>query len=996
MPDQGTSAQVIGMHFISVPGGVVPTEDIPEIAPAEVKYVPRPAADSTGSAPSVLPSVAITPADFPWTLGADLALILLAEREIGTDGVSIVQKSGHHLPEVLQSSRLLPYATSGNNRINLLQAPVGWWIQNLPPAQIRSQLAHKRMQYTSPTASRPEQAVLLASRLPQPGEKHHALLVAYPHTTAEDSADGKLEWPILFQWEYTAGEDAAYRLAGPAINGLPKSLQTALAPLTDKLFFSQKTFSEQVASAGATAAQTTTLLRTAQVERPAWEFFIESEKVDLAFVPVLPPRIVPQALWTGAKPELGNPRRFLPGLPQVCLNQGPFYPDPAPFHAPTLPALEPNELIFDTGTIPDISHSVAWQLGQTLAKNERNFTRALMQWRWQRPDTPNQAKPAPPQVTQFLDDLAHFKGIPVEALIPLTELLPRGSARLFVVDLPWLACLLDGAYSVGRMTEQDLKQDALYRPYPILPPALTGFVLQSEALSLWESVPVEAFDQKGRALAPYLVRKLNSNTLLAIFRGYLAAAAILPAATLAYQFLPTDLIRPDPNLQITLRDPAGGAFLSPQIDLPIVLNSAETPLSWSVEEIGTAIARHLQRPLTAGILGLELMQENPDLIKLARDASGNPQVSLVPRPSPVLVADDLADIGQLLNQVPPNGTAPPFLVEAADPLIPPPQAQSPPVAPPPVTPPNQPPADNPSGKGGHDPANGGSGGASSKSGGGDHSGKPPPPNDPPPIPHPVPQGPSWWQKLGDYLRAHPRTIALLVLLLVFLSAGGLHLVNSIRARFRPDPLVTHFQGLQSMEELRLVEQEYREVIPITDKDGRLEFLIQAPARIYGAMDMTRLQFEKQENGYRVHLPPPIISAPYIDLHDIQTLDIRSRKISLFLAGGGKKFDRVYAEFKRAIKATEQGLRESARTNGIEADVRREARHYFLNLGRTFGVNITLEDRDTDPINRIEDRIRGLFDPTQPDSTRPANQAPPAEDEARRRERRRETRERRPQ
>ena len=52
---------------------------------------------------------------------------------------------------------------------------------------------------------------------------------------------------------------------------------------------------------------------------------------------------------------------------------------------------------------------------------------------------------------------------PFHYLVPDERILPAESIRLFQVDPIWIECLVDGAFSIGRVSQSDQKHDQLHK-----------------------------------------------------------------------------------------------------------------------------------------------------------------------------------------------------------------------------------------------------------------------------------------------------------------------------------------------------------------------------------------------------------------------------------------------------------------------------------------------------------------------------------------------------
>ena len=207
--------------------------------------------------------------------------------------------------------------------------------------------------------------------------------------------------------------------------------------------------------------------------------------------------------------------------------------------------------IFDQGIgMFNLSYSAAWQLGRLLALSSRQFATALYEWKTDLayrtigyfsdpknglidsatkrnrqnyykalmafladPDKIKQlyttlnAEQALSQVLiDWLGDLLLLKPLPFYYLVPDEAMLPKEAIKFFRLDRNWLACLFDGAMSIGRTTDSQWAHDqAFLQQYfnqalqqagistdPGRP--ITGFILRSAAVKgWWPGIQAEGF-----------------------------------------------------------------------------------------------------------------------------------------------------------------------------------------------------------------------------------------------------------------------------------------------------------------------------------------------------------------------------------------------------------------------------------------------------------------------------------------------------------------------
>jgi hypothetical protein len=175
----------------------------------------------------------------------------------------------------------------------------------------------------------------------------------------------------------------------------------------------------------------------------------------------------------------------------------------------------------------------------------------------------------PTDLVQWLAKLRLLYGLPFNYLVPKNEFLPAETIRFFHLDPDWIASLVDGALSIGRhyngpdappaTIHSDLAQHELLHTQPVEfvhnvrrqqlsldvaplaplaaanePKAMSGFLLNSTAVSAWKSIDVAGY-AKGSSPYDYeknsgvtvqslpiaRLERLSSTVLLGIFQGSL-------------------------------------------------------------------------------------------------------------------------------------------------------------------------------------------------------------------------------------------------------------------------------------------------------------------------------------------------------------------------------------------------------------------------------------------------------------------------------------------
>jgi len=209
----------------------------------------------------------------------------------------------------------------------------------------------------------------------------------------------------------------------------------------------------------------------------------------------------------------------------------------------TLPIRTADELIIynpDNGMF-DVSYSAAWELGRLLALQSKNLSVSLYNWKrahrqslqntethlpvYNQPNTE-----LPESIYNWFEDLSLLKGVPFNYLVPDEQMLPVESIRFFYLDSLWIECLLDGAFSIGRVTTSDHKHDQENKTnlavnnYPIV----TGFLLRSDVVSGWPGLLVDGYNEvvnndqpvdEDKKIELLRMERLSANVLICLFKG---------------------------------------------------------------------------------------------------------------------------------------------------------------------------------------------------------------------------------------------------------------------------------------------------------------------------------------------------------------------------------------------------------------------------------------------------------------------------------------------
>lgn len=298
------------------------------------------------------------------------------------------------------------------------------------------------------------------------------------------------------------------------------------------------------------------------------------------------------------------PHLLRQGSRTVSWYRGPFATGPVE-EPPAAGIRTSDELLrfFPDSAMFDVGYAAAWELGRLLALQSPSIAAGMFAWKRRRDQADKRsAQPAmtafplqiapiddqiPAQVTAWLADLAHLSGVPFKYLVPDERLLPVESIRFLQVDQQWARCLVDGAYSIGRLTSADAALDRA-NPLPTDFPVLTGALIRSDVVSGYPDLLVDGFsDAAGQTqLEQARIERLSSNVLLCLFKGVLSRLDVhqRPESLHHAVELPTDATC---TKSLRALDASGSATVSTP---PLPLGPRRTvPVPKLVGEMATAL-----------------------------------------------------------------------------------------------------------------------------------------------------------------------------------------------------------------------------------------------------------------------------------------------------------------------------------------------------------------------------------------------------------------------
>ena len=487
------SFRVIGERFALNPG------DIETLFPPE---------NSGGDHSMVLPHVVLNRSTLPWERFAEegdfktpwLALLVFQEEDALRVEAKVVEfkelleTDGPRFPTLKREQEL------DGDKVSVIDVP---WelLQSILPlaAELRLQAHVRQTKDKEGKLEGPELAVLVANRLPEAGKLTTAYLV---------SLEGCFK-----QGAFHAAE-----------------------------------------------AQPKELVRLVALK--SWRFFCQDNKVGFTDM-IRGLNLDPPYLRRPVRPGEGDPILDLGGVPlphqlrdggrTVSIYRGPliaFAPDKESPDQTRLPAAVADELLnYDPSTgLFETGYAAAWELGRLLTLRRGHVATALYQWKrthagqlnraeqvLAHPHLPGHQEPRPeaaelrlPDVVEaWFDDLRALKGVPFNYLVPDEEMLPPESLRFFWLDPFWMGALLDGAFSIGRVTSRDHDADRNFPLQDLWKSRGTGVLLRSAAVAAWPDLQIDGygpiFADKGEHPDDILPRprleRLGVDVMLCLFDG---------------------------------------------------------------------------------------------------------------------------------------------------------------------------------------------------------------------------------------------------------------------------------------------------------------------------------------------------------------------------------------------------------------------------------------------------------------------------------------------
>ena len=240
------------------------------------------------------------------------------------------------------------------------------------------------------------------------------------------------------------------------------------------------------------------------------------------------------------------PHTLREGSTAVSWYHGPLIPWDNAGSVP-LPARAADELVrfYPANGMFDVSYAAAWELGRLLTLQSRQVSTSLYAWKracaqqlrqaeqhvlhlpFARRGHDREESDLWKTVVTWFDHLNLLQGVPFNYLVPDERLLPAESIRFFWLDPPWVDCLLDGAFSIGRVITADHLHDRRFTDSPARRgyDKITGCLLRSDVVSGWPGLQVDGYDGD-RPLRRLRMERLSPHVLICLFAGEVSRVSV--------------------------------------------------------------------------------------------------------------------------------------------------------------------------------------------------------------------------------------------------------------------------------------------------------------------------------------------------------------------------------------------------------------------------------------------------------------------------------------
>ena len=528
-----------------------------QIKPSEIGAV-FPPNHSTGDYRNVLPHITLRRSTLPWERRTSpdddetpwLTLIVIHESDEKSVQVNTVPRS-----ELDAFYPPNPAETSDKVRVLDIKAGLAGKLVR-GKSSLRHQAHVRQGKNDAGDQVGEELAVLVASRLPRKGERNTVYLTSMEdrfssgadgsfHKTGPSSSFGS-RFVVLHSWSFTATEHFKVSTHLPTgTEALDAAVETKLKKLTGEDYYTEDDFEAALKEkAGFTDAEFNTNKEVIYRHFEFGDFASILKHLDRTTKNLR----IPDTTDATLNPYLAMgfyplPHQFREGSKSASWYHGPLAPK-SNAETFSFPVQSSDQLVrfYEENGMFDVSYASAWELGRLLALQNTHFSTQLYQWKRRYAKKLNQHEQIdghdishlqgsnrqrdlevmPETVSKWFTELELLKGVPFNYLVPDESLLPPESIRFFQLDKLWMRSMIDGAFSIGRVSSKDhsLDQTLNEDELSITDQAVSGFILRSEVVPGWPQMFIEAYGG-GTELTVIRRDTLSENVLICLFEGTL-------------------------------------------------------------------------------------------------------------------------------------------------------------------------------------------------------------------------------------------------------------------------------------------------------------------------------------------------------------------------------------------------------------------------------------------------------------------------------------------
>ncbi|MCB0840110.1 MAG: DUF4230 domain-containing protein [Bacteroidetes bacterium] len=190
-----------------------------------------------------------------------------------------------------------------------------------------------------------------------------------------------------------------------------------------------------------------------------------------------------------------------------------------------------------------------------------------------------------------------------------------------------------------------------------------------------------------------------------------------------------------------------------------------------------------------------------------------------------------------------------------------------------------------------------------------------------------------------------------------------------------DPVYTKVDSIKRVRHLTLVKHHYEGIIPVAKPNGKLQFLLIAPAEIEGYIDLSKMRVDLgRDSMLKVVLPEASVSEVWLNLN--QAREYTWKKNRWFIGRSleiGNYFN-AYEQIRTALAKSKMDVEKRAVVNGIKEQTLEKAKDYIRNMVNGLGYRIEFFDSEDEarrfspqrPGNNLKTLLQEYMDEDNPE------------------------------